>query len=264
MKLVRVGLLLFSCLTLTAQTPPQDHFFDSGDVRIRFVDLGRGEPVVLVHGFTSNVESWNRGDILQSLSHNYRVIALDLRGHGKSGKPRDPEKYGIDAALDVLRLMDHLGIHRAHVVGYSMGARVTAYLLANHPDRFITATLGGSAPIPGLQVTKEGIEAVRKRSLTQADSDPQDYAALAASLEAARVRELPTYEQLGAVDVPVLAITGSEDSKQNVDGLKALKSVIRSYKLVVIEGARHGTQTVSSPIFLESLAAFLASHTAKD
>ncbi len=113
-------------------------------------------------------------------------------------------------------------------------------------------------------MTKERIASFRKRSLTQLDSDPQDYAALAASAEAALTRELPTYEQLGALDVPVLAIVGSEDSKLNLDGLKALKGVIRSFELVVIEGAAHGTQTVSSPEFLKSLRAFIAAHPVKD
>ena len=151
LKLAALRLLAVCCLALAspAATPP-DQFFDSDGVRIRFVDLGRGEPVVLVHGFTSTLESWNRGDILQSLSRDYRVIALDCRGHGKSDKPHEPEQYGTDSALDVLRLMDHLEIPNAHIVGYSMGARLTGYLLANHPERFISATLGGSTPLPGL------------------------------------------------------------------------------------------------------------------
>ena len=129
-----------------AQDAPADKFFDSDGVRIRFVDLGEGEPIILVHGFTRTLESWNRGDILRSLARDYRVVALDCRGHGSSDKPHDPQRYGAHMAKDVLRLMDHLQIPKAHVVGYSMGARLTGYLLANHPDRFITATLGGSPP----------------------------------------------------------------------------------------------------------------------
>lgn len=151
LRLAALGLLAVCCLTVASPAAaPPDQFFGSDGVRIRFVDLGSGGPVVLVHGFTSTLESWNRGDILQSLSRDYRVIALDCRGHGKSDKPHEPEQYGTDSALDVLRLMDHLEIPRAHIVGYSMGARLTGYLLANHPARFVSATLGGSTPLPGL------------------------------------------------------------------------------------------------------------------
>ena len=125
MKLLQIGLLLCGCLTLAAQVSPQDHFFDSAGIRIRYVDVGRGEPIVLIHGFASRVEGWNRGDILSSLATDYRVVALDLRGHGLSDKPHQPEMYGSRMADDVLRLMDHLGIGKAHIVSYSMGAKIT-------------------------------------------------------------------------------------------------------------------------------------------
>ena len=146
MYLAWIGLLLCSSLTLAAQVSPQDHFFESEGVRIRHVDLGRGEPIVLVHGFTGSIEGWNRGGILGSFARDYRVVALDCRGHGKSDKPHEPKMYGSHMADDVLRLMDHLRIRKAHIVGYSMGARITGYLLAKHPDRMISATLGASPP----------------------------------------------------------------------------------------------------------------------
>ena len=132
--------------------------------------------------------------------------------------------------------------------------------MANHPDRFLFATFGGSAPRPGLteQFVKERYECFRKLSLTQQASDPQDYAALAASLQAASIRELATEEQLRAVDVPALGIVGSDDA--NMDALKAPKGVLRSFELVVIDGATHGTKKINSPEFLESLAAFIPAH----
>ena len=124
----------------------QDSFFDSNGVRIRYVEQGSGQPVVLVHGFSSTVETgWINTGVFSNLAKDYRVIALDLRGRGKSDKPTDAKAYGAEVALDVVRLLDHLKIPRAHIVGYSMGANIVAKLLTTNPDRFITATLGGSA-----------------------------------------------------------------------------------------------------------------------
>jgi pimeloyl-ACP methyl ester carboxylesterase len=79
--------------------------------------------------------------ILQELARDHRVIAFDLRGHGQSGKPHEPRAYGREMGLDVVRLLDHLGIARAHVVGYSLGGYFTSQLLTLHPERFLTATL---------------------------------------------------------------------------------------------------------------------------
>ena len=123
----------------------QDRFFDSRGVRIRYVEQGAGTPVVLIHGFTANIErAWVHTEILPSLARDHRVIALDLRGHGASDKPRDPKAYD-DLGLDVVRLLDHLGIERAHAVGYSLGGIILGKELTTHPQRFRRAVLGGAA-----------------------------------------------------------------------------------------------------------------------
>lgn len=125
------------CLPLALAGPvaAEDRFFDSAGVRIRYVEEGRGEPVVLVHGYTSDIEGqWIETGVSPALSRHHRVIAFDARGHGKSGKPHDPRAYGPEMARDVVRLLDHLGIAKAHVVGYSMGAHIVAQLLTLHPS----------------------------------------------------------------------------------------------------------------------------------
>ena len=113
-------------------------FFDSKGARLRYVDQGSGPPVVLVHGILGNVENnWLETGVQPKLSQHFRVIALDLRGHGKSAKPHDRKLYGQEVVLDVIRLLDHLGIKKAHIVGYSMGGRVVGRLLTalNCPRR---------------------------------------------------------------------------------------------------------------------------------
>ena len=95
----------------------QDKYFDAAGVRLRYLESGAGEPIVLVHGFGNTAEIWSDNGIVQSLSRDHRVISFDARGHGKSEKPHDPARYGREMALDIVRLLDHLHIQRAHIVG---------------------------------------------------------------------------------------------------------------------------------------------------
>src|SRR6201993_4774637 len=101
-------------------------FFDSTGIKIHYQDSGSGEVVVLVHGFASTVEhNWGGTGWIAALSAKYRVIAPDVRGHGLSDKPQAPEAYGYASmGEDVTRLMDHLGVRRAILMGYSMGASI--------------------------------------------------------------------------------------------------------------------------------------------
>src|SRR5215510_1197064 len=143
MKHVLVASVL---LFLAAGVSAQDHFFDSNGVRIRYVERGAGEPVLLIHGYTRNLDTnWIDTCVLENLARDHRVIAFDLRGHGNSGKPHEPAAYGGQMVQDAIRLLDHLKIQRAHFVGYSLGAIITAKLLTTNADRFLTATLGGHA-----------------------------------------------------------------------------------------------------------------------
>ena len=120
--------------------------FTHDGVEIAFVDEGEGEPIVLVHGFASNKEiNWVAPGWMTTLTRaGRRAIALDNRGHGASGKLYDPAAYhSAIMAEDVRALLDHLGLARADVMGYSMGARITAFLALAHPDRVCAAVLGG-------------------------------------------------------------------------------------------------------------------------
>lgn len=129
-----------------AQTKPEDKHFDSKGVKIHYVEAGRGEPVVLIHGFDNSIDTeWLSTGIFDALSKDFRVIALDCRGHGKSDKPHDPKQYGSLMVEDVANLLDHLNIGKAHIVGYSMGGNITAKFLTMYQDRVLTATLGGSS-----------------------------------------------------------------------------------------------------------------------
>jgi pimeloyl-ACP methyl ester carboxylesterase len=152
MMLRRTGLLLLVSAAVfapfaRAQAPAGDKFFDSRGVKIRYVDVGRGEPVVLIHGFSSSLDAnWGQTRVIDALAKYFRVVALDCRGHGKSDKPHDAASYGLAMIDDVARRLDHLGIAKAHIVGYSMGGAIAGKFITTHPDRVITAVFGGSAP----------------------------------------------------------------------------------------------------------------------
>ena len=120
-------------------------FFEVNGVRLHYVEAGQGTPVILVHGLAcDHVPNWMLPRVFQKLSRRYRVIALDIRGHGKSDKPHDPAQYGLELVDDVVRLMDHLGIAKAHVVGYSLGGFITLKLALRHPERLLSAAPCGA------------------------------------------------------------------------------------------------------------------------
>src|ERR1035438_4357252 len=135
-----LAMLLLSSATLvpahlSARDDSQPHTFDSEGVHIRYTVEGKGEPVVLIHGLYANAQmNWRGPGIIKALAKNYEVIALDVRGHGGSGKPKEEDAYGVEMAEDVIQLLDHLKIQKAHLVGYSMGGMITMKLLTRNPS----------------------------------------------------------------------------------------------------------------------------------
>jgi pimeloyl-ACP methyl ester carboxylesterase len=120
-----------------AQAP--DSFMTVDGVRLRYRESGAGEPVVLLHGLGGDLQAWSGlGD---SIAAEYRVIALDQRGHGESDAPAAASAYGREMGEDVVRLLDHLGVMRAHLVGHSMGAVIASYAAVRHPGRIATVSL---------------------------------------------------------------------------------------------------------------------------
>src|SRR5262249_42857572 len=113
--------LAVHCVILRAD----DRSFLSDGVKIHYTVEGKGEPVVLLHGFAASSRlQWGVSGVYKALVNDYQMIALDLRGHGQSGKPHDADAYGIKMVEDVVRLMDELKIPKAHFVGYSLGSLV--------------------------------------------------------------------------------------------------------------------------------------------
>jgi pimeloyl-ACP methyl ester carboxylesterase len=143
---------LAACALLSSPVVAHDDVFDSNGVKIRYVTEGEGEAVVLIHGWMADSSMWGRDSkgrtkLDTSKTQGFRLIALDCRGHGKSDKPREPEAYGPEVAEDVVRLLDHLGIQEAHLIGYSSGVFVAGRVAATHPERVLSLICAGQAPV---------------------------------------------------------------------------------------------------------------------
>jgi pimeloyl-ACP methyl ester carboxylesterase len=128
-----------------APAPPllaaTDQFFTRDSVRLRYRETGRGTPVILVHGYSGRLEFM--AELADSLMREFRVVALDVRGFGQSDTPDGAPFYGNPMADDVIGLLDHLGIRRAHLVGHSMGPLISADLAVRYPDRIASVSLIG-------------------------------------------------------------------------------------------------------------------------
>ena len=122
----------------TTLAKADDQFVTAGDVRLRYRDVGQGTPIVFIHGYSRTLEDWTA--LADSFPAN-RVIAYDVRGFGKSSKFSDTRHYGAAMAEDVVALLDHLKIDRAHLVGHSMGALIAGNVAVRHPQRVASASL---------------------------------------------------------------------------------------------------------------------------
>ena len=202
------------------------HSFNSDGVEIAFIDEGSGDPILLIHGFASNVATnWiDPGWVRLLVREGYRVIAFDNRGHGRSEKLHDPASYGAPImAEDARRLLDHLGIRRADVMGYSMGARIAAFLALAHPQRVRSLIFGGLGinMVRGMAGTGPIAHALEAESIDQvmnptartfrafAEQTKSDLKALAACIRSSR--DPITAEVLGGLACPVLVAVGSTD-----------------------------------------------------
>jgi pimeloyl-ACP methyl ester carboxylesterase len=245
--------------------------FRSGDLLMAYLDEGSGEPIVLVHGFASNIASnWIGPSWTTTLTQaGRRVLALDNRGHGASDKVYDPELYHPSLmAEDVVALLDHLGLERADVMGYSMGARISAHLALAHPERARSLILGGLGAGLYRGVGDEGdiVEALEAESLADvrtergrmfrafADQTGSDRAALAACMRALRAR-LMSPEDIAKIATPTLVAVGTRDAIAGDP--RALADLMPNARVLEITGRDH-MPAVGDKIFKAGALAFLA------
>jgi pimeloyl-ACP methyl ester carboxylesterase len=243
--------------------------FRHGAVEIAYLDEGEGEPIVLVHGFASNKEvNWVDPGWVETLTGaGRRVIALDNRGHGASSKLYDPAAYhSATMAEDVRALMDHLQIERADVMGYSMGARIAAFLAVLHPARVRSCILGGLGIrlVEGVGVPDSIVAALEAPSLADvsgatermfrafAEQTNSDLKALAACSRGSR--QVLSRDQVAAIKAPVLVAVGTRDPVAG--SAQALAALIPGARALAIPDRDH-MLAVGDKVFKAGVLDFL-------
>lgn len=288
--------VLFICLGAVNSVAAADDYFVSNGVKIRYVTAGTGEAVVLIHGWMSDSSMWGQDasgntELKTDSDDGFQVIALDCRGHGKSGKPKKVEEYGAEMANDVVRLLDHLNIKKAHLVGYSSGAFIAGKVAAAHPKRVLSVVYAGQAPVIA-ETTKPSdfsdvyrfAKAVDEKNLAAylvsvapanlpkptleqakafadyyyADKDVEAFATSGRSLPQLKVKTKDLKRYKG----PILFIYGSNESEHVKNRVASVKNILGRGEVHIVEGGDHVT-TITKPDFGATLVKFLNSNKSK-
>jgi len=248
MRDARLWLAPLTCSVVASggTAPLHAEEFTSNGVKIHYVVKGQGEPVILVHGLYSSARlNWEMPRIIAELAKHYQVIAFDNRGHGQSDKPEAEDQYGVQMVEDVVRLMDHLHIQKAHVVGYSLGGMITLKLLTIHPERVSSAVLGGMGWLRADSPLQHFWEEIKGRR----------NAKVPAACVCGIAKLAVTEDEIKAVRVPVTIIVGERDPFRRLY-VEPLLRVRPDWPKRVIQGAGH-INCVMKPDFKTQLEAAL-------
>ena len=292
MKYRSLSMLLVMCCLAPGFMGADDGVFDSNGVKIRYVTAGTGEAVVLIHGWMADSSMWGRDPsgntkLNAAGASGFQLIALDCRGHGQSDKPHDPKMYGPEMAADVVRLLDHLKIEKAHLVGYSSGAFIAGKVAATHPKRVLSVVYAGQAPlVAGTNAPQSSEVEVFARAVDEGKDlgsyiiavtppgRPKPTEALASGIAkimfagkdvkafAAAGRSFPklevTRKKLRKCKAPVLFIHGGNESAYVRERVAAVRKLLGRGELKIVAGGDHMT-TLAKPEFSSALIEFLRS-----
>ncbi|RLA29055.1 MAG: hypothetical protein DRQ63_01905 [Gammaproteobacteria bacterium] len=260
-RIATIAILLLTMVHSTAYSA-EERYFDSADAELRYFIEGKGTPVVLLHGFSGSPEGlWIKPGTFGALvAAGYQVIALDQRGHGKSTKFYDPDRYGIEMMQDVRRLLDHLEIDRAHLIGYSMGGKIANTFRVAYPDRLLTLTLGGYGwP---WRSADESLEEAEQRLQSDFVLPGNDLRALAA-VRVGMNELIPDEESLRSNSTPAFSLVGTEDKAVSRPDLEKLRATMANLESKDMPGTHAGPDGAPyKPQFAAELIRFLTGHPA--
>lgn len=225
-------------------------------------DRADGEPILFLHGSALSRSIWRGLGYTKVLGEDHRTIRMDLRGHGKSAKSHDVADYTMDKVVsDIQAVLEHLGLERVHIVGYSFGARTGLHLAMTHPEQVISLImLGGTFEItpgeigklffPGyLEVLRRGdIEGFVSGQEANGKLDPatrlafksNDPLALAAYYEAAETLQNIDLADLAKIRIPTLMLIGTRDQPR-FDQNKIMVRAMPKARMVALPGRTHGS-----------------------
>ena len=266
-------------------------FADIDGVRVHYQEKGAGAPLVLLHGYTALTFAWK--DVFDPLSEQFRVIAVDLKGFGFSGKPDGDYARRAQADL-VIRLLDQLKIDRAILCGNSMGGEISMHAAVRHPDRVSALILanssgvtvsGGGSVTPGVaqwpvigpaiaalalttdSLVRDGLrQCFYDKSLVTDEQVAAYYRPLktrhgqrAAYLARAQAAIDPIEPEIGKIRQPTLIIWGAEDELIPLEAGRKLNSLIAGSRLVVFDKCGHVPQAEMPARFAGEVKSFGAS-----
>lgn len=247
-------------------------FFDNDGLKLAYLDEGEGEPVLLIHGFaSSSFYNWVQPGWVPTLTAaGYRAIAIDNRGHGESDKPHDKAAYTPTLmAGDAAALLKHLGIAKAHVMGYSMGARISAFLALDHPQRVHDLVFGGLgigmvegagdwSPIADALMADDPESVVHPRGRMFrmfADKTRSDKVALAACVITSK--EEISAENMARITQPALVAVGTRD---DIGGSAQELAALMPHGEAIDIPNRDHMLAVGDKVFKQAVLDFLKRH----
>ena len=254
-------------------------YVDNSGVAIHYHVEGNGPPLVVQHGLTGSLKNWYAYGFVEEFQKDYRLILVDARGHGRSGKPHDPKEYDLKLRVsDILAVMDDQGVDKAHYLGYSMGGRIGFGIVKHALDRFHSFVIGGMGadvantdvpPASRIELLRKGMDAYvaeseaiegpmesgrRERLL---DNDPEALiAATTAPMGTDGVEAL-----LPGLNIPFMLYCGDADGFFRAS--KAASEAIPGALFVPLPGLDHGQASRGGTLVLPHISKFLKEATSK-
>lgn len=260
------------------------------DVNLHVETSGTGPGLLLLHGFTGSTTTWAPAE--PWLASKYRTVAIDLLGHGRSDVPVNARRYSVEqTTLDLIGLLDAIGIRRVGILGYSLGGRLALSLAAKAPERVSALILESTSP--GLRdvdarkaraeqddrlagtLEQDGLEPFvdRWETMPLFDSQRRLPATVRAAVRAQRLEhnplglanslrgagqgmQAPMHERLPHLRVPTLLIVGALDSAYCALG-REMNRLIPTSKLVVVQNAGHAVHLEQPETFYRAVLEFL-------
>ncbi|MET3806002.1 pimeloyl-ACP methyl ester carboxylesterase [Nakamurella sp. UYEF19] len=255
---------------MTTTAPTTTGYADVNGLHLYYEVHGDGTPLVLIHGGLLTIDI-NFAGLIPTLAESHQVVALELQGHGRTAdidRPITP----ANSADDVVALLDHLGIERAHVLGHSMGAAVALELAVNHPTRVLSVVpISGSVRPEGMHsdLGDPAMFATSTRMPTAEDfgeftaayqrlsPHPEHFEEFMGTMSASAA-DLHGWsdEQLAGITAPVLIVLGDHDFV-TLEHAALMKELIPGSQLAVLPGTTHMQATKRPGLLLPLLAAFL-------
>lgn len=260
---VTLGLASGLVIGQEARAPGVSGFAPVGDVQLYYEVYGAGEPILFIHGGGGSIAGSWPSDYVTELSRDFRVILADSRGHGRTADGEGPITYGR-LTFDVVRLLDHLGIERAHIVGHSMGAITGLHLLVDFPDRVRTVTMLAGAyhvdnyrPAAYADMTRE-LDAVIRGDAVKSRWASRPLSVLKKLRES--LLNGPTFrlQALDAIDRPALIVAAGQDTFFPPAVAEEMHAHIKGSELIVYPDATHRVQATNVKELVPAIRDFIA------